>query len=215
MSRSLTSGSLAAALSKRVAPIILAQITFKDGVQYAWTGIGNLVWSGNTYTGIGTLGKIGPITEDTQVQAQGLQLELTGVPQSELNEALGQCQQGNTVNVYFGFLDSSGAIIADPYLAFSGRMDVPTIDEGAETATITLTAENRLVDLQRPRQRNFTHQDQITEFPSDTGFTFVPLLQQLNLVWGKGNNIPVTSSGGVFNNGSSADNFRWGRGFGG
>jgi hypothetical protein len=199
VARGLTAGIIAQLTQGRVYPIILAQITFKDGIQYAWTGIGNLVWSGNTYTGIGTLGKIGPITEDTQVQAQGLQLELTGVPQSELNEALGQCQQGNTVNVYFGFLDSSGAIIADPYLAFSGRMDVPTIDEGAETATITLTAENRLVDLQRPRQRNFTHQDQITEFPSDTGFTFVPLLQQLNLVWGKGNNIPSrTSAGGGF-----------------
>jgi hypothetical protein len=198
MSRSLTSGTLAQATAKSSFPIVLVQITFKDGIQYAWTGIGNLVWSGNTYTGVGQLGKIGPITEDTAVQAQGLQLELTGVPQNLLNEALGQCQQGNAVNVYFGFLDSSGNVIADPYLAFSGRMDVPTIDEGAETATITLTAENRLIDLQRVRQRNFTQQDQILDYPTDTGFTFVPLLQQLNLVWGKAQNVPLTVGGGSF-----------------
>jgi hypothetical protein len=203
MSRSLTSGTLAQATAKSSFPIVLVQITFKDGIQYAWTGIGNLVWSGNTYTGVGQLGKIGPITEDTAVQAQGLQLELTGVPQTLLNEALGQCQQGNAVNVYFGFLDASGNVIADPYLAFSGRMDVPTIDEGAETATITLTAENRLIDLQRVRQRNFTQQDQILDYPTDAGFTFVPLLQQLNLVWGKAQNVPLSMSGG---NGFSSGN---------
>src|SRR5438270_12468583 len=161
MSRALTSGTLAQALANHCAPIVLVQLTFTDGIQYAWTGIGNLVWNGNTYTGVGQLGKIGPITEDTAVQAQGLQLELTGVPQNLLNEALGHCAQGNAVLVYFGFLDASGNVIADPYLAFSGRMDVPTIDEGAETATITLTAENRLIDLQRVRVRNFTQQDQI------------------------------------------------------
>src|SRR5690242_16943102 len=136
MSRSLTSGALAQILAKQVSPIVLVDIAFKDGTVHCWTGIGNITWNLNTYTGVGQLGKIGPITEDTSVQAQGLELGLTGVPQNLLNEALGQCQQGNAVNVYIGFLDSSGNIIADPYLAFSGRMDVPTIDEGAETATI-------------------------------------------------------------------------------
>jgi hypothetical protein len=211
MSRGLTSGILAELPKGLVYPIILVQITFKDGIQYAWTGIGNLVWSGNTYTGVGQLGKIGPITEDTAVQAQGLQLELTGVPQNLLNEALGQCQQGNAVNVYFGFLDSSGNVIADPYLAFSGRMDIPTIDEGAETATITLTAENRLIDLQRPRQRNFTQSDQIRDFPADTGFQYVALLQQLNLTWGKAQNVPLKVSSGSGN--AAGGPFRFGRGF--
>lgn len=196
MSRSLTSGTAGQLTQKQVYPIVLVQLTFTDGITYAWTGIGNLVWNGNTYTGVGQLGKIGPITEDTAVQAQGLELTLTGVPQNLLNEALGHCAQGNAVLVYFGFLDASGNVIADPYLAFSGRMDVPTIDEGSDTATITLTAENRLIDLDRPRLRNFTEQDQILDYPTDTGFTFVPNLQQLNLIWGKGNSVPLTPAGG-------------------
>lgn len=196
MSRSLTSGTLSQLTNKQVYPIVLVDLTFKDGTIHIFTGLGTLSWNGNTYTGSGQLVKLGPIAEDTAVQAQGLEIQITGVPSNLLAEGLNQCAQGNPVNAYFGFLDASGNVIADPYLAFSGRMDVPTIDEGSETATITLTAENRLIDLDRPRLRNFTEQDQILDYPSDTGFTFVPNLQQLNLIWGKGSSVPLNMAGG-------------------
>lgn len=213
MSRSLTAGTSGQLTQKQVYPIVLVDLTFKDGVLHFFTGYGSLSWNGNTYTGGGQMVHLGPIAEDTAVQAQGFEIKITGVPANLLSEGLNQCAQGNAVNVYFGFLDASANIITDPYLAFSGRMDVPTIEEGSDTATITITAENRLIDLDRPRLRTFTTADQITEFPTDTGFNFVPQLQELNLTWGKAQNIPLTvggpgGGGGAFAGGGPGGNGR-------
>ena len=59
------------------------------------------------------------------------------------------------------------------------------IDEGAETASITLNVENRLIVFDRPKERRFTHEDQQNRFAGDLGFEFVPDLQDKEIIWGK------------------------------
>jgi hypothetical protein len=63
-------------------------------------------------------------------------------------------------------------------------MDVMTIDETGETCSITLTAENRLIDLERPRVRRYTSEDQKSLHPNDKGFDFVNSLQEAEIKWG-------------------------------
>jgi hypothetical protein len=60
-----------------------------------------------------------------------------------------------------------------------------TIDEGPETATIAVGAESRLIDLQRPRVRRYTHESQKSRFPNDKGFEFVNDLQDKKFAWGR------------------------------
>ena len=61
-----------------------------------------------------------------------------------------------------------------------------TIDEGAETSTITTSVESRLVDLERPRSRRYTAENQKQRFSGDKAFDFVESLQNLRLQWGGG-----------------------------
>lgn len=75
-------------------------------------------------------------------------------------------------------------IIDTPYEFFNGRLDVPVIDEGAEASTISVNYESELVDLNKPRTRRYTPEDQKEFYPSDEGFDFVPLLQDKTVVWG-------------------------------
>src|SRR2546430_24288 len=91
-----------------------------------------------------------------------------------------------------------GVVVANPNNARSGRMDVCEITEAGETAVISITAESRLLDLTRSRERRYEKQDQLIDFPGDLGFDFVPSLQELSVVWGKATStsIPHTSSGG-------------------
>ena len=59
-----------------------------------------------------------------------------------------------------------------------------TISDGGDTATIKLTAESRLIDLDRSRERRFTSEDQKIEFPDDKGLEYVDDLQDKEIVWG-------------------------------
>jgi hypothetical protein len=64
-------------------------------------------------------------------------------------------------------------------------MDIMKIDEGPESATIVLSLENRLIALDRSKERRYTHEDQQLSFPGDKGFEFVPDLQDKEIIWGK------------------------------
>jgi hypothetical protein len=68
---------------------------------------------------------------------------------------------------------------------FSGYMDQMNIQEGAETSTIEITLENKLIDLERPRVARYTSQSQQQRFAGDEGFNFVEGLQDKEIVWGR------------------------------
>ena len=81
-------------------------------------------------------------------------------------------------------MDSDNAFI-DRVQLFKGRLDVMTIHESGGVASITVSAENILVGLERVRHRRFTHEDQQKQFPNDFGFQYVVSLQQKELTWGQ------------------------------
>ena len=151
-----------------------------------------------TYIGGGQLLSISPIEETVEVAARGVNLALNGINSSLVSVALTESYQGRTAQVYFGVI-SSGAVVSDPYLVFDGRMDVMTIEDAGETASISLSAESRLIDLERARVRRFTDNDQQNQFSGDTSLRFVASLQDKEIAWGSGkddNNFAVPSGFG-------------------
>lgn len=194
MSRNLTAGVITEITAKNLRPILLVQASFTSGVVYLWTGYGSLSWNGQTWTGGGNLLSISSLSETQDVIAQGMKFTLNGIPTSLLGKALTEVRQGAPVIVYQGFLTSADAVVSSPYEAWAGRMDTCQIDEGAETASISITAESRLMDLHRSRERRYTHDDQQIDFAGDKGFEFVPALQELNVTWG-GAGVPVAQPG--------------------
>ena len=63
-------------------------------------------------------------------------------------------------------------------------MDAIEIDEGPETSTLRVSAESRLVDLQRSRERRFTHEDQQIDFSGDLGLEYMARAQSTPYQWG-------------------------------
>lgn len=184
MSERLTTLS-AAETGKPVArPILLAEFDFASGASRAWSGLGTLAWDGKDWVGLGTFGEVSAIEETMELRATGAAFRLSGVPSELVATAMGEPIQGRTARLWLGFLDDTLALIEDPVLLFDGRMDTIEITDGGEAAVITLFAENRLRDLERPRTRRYTDQDQQAEFPGDRGFEFVPALQEVTINWG-------------------------------
>ena len=186
MSRSLTAGMQSALSADNVAPILLAKINTTGGDVRVWTGIGDLTFDSEVYVGIGTFGNITEIIEDADLGASGLTLSLSGIPSDMVSIAFSQIQHNRPATIWFGALDTTtGALIADPYQMFSGFTDVPVIEDNAITSVLKLTVENRMIDLNRPRTRRYTPEDQKIDFSDDEGFAFVAALQDKSIDWGK------------------------------
>lgn len=173
--------------SSIIRPVLFVKVHFDSadgGTQFFWNGLGFLDWNGDTYTGTGLLGTITPIAETVAKKAVGAKLTLSGIPSGNISLALDTNYQERLVEIYLGFFDSIMALIADPFLLYSGRIDIMEISEGGETASISVNVENRLIDLERPKVRYYTDEDQKNEFSGDKGLEFVvPLNDGREIVW--------------------------------
>jgi hypothetical protein len=194
MARDLTAGMSSAIVAPVVAPVFLFFADFPSGAVRAWTGFGNLTYDGDTYIGVGDFGGVERVDESTDLRANGCRFTLSGIPSSLLSAALADEYQGRACFLLLGVLDlSTGALIADPYQVFGGRMDVMTIEDGADTGIIGLDAENRLIDLFRSRETRYTDEEQRTLFAGDVGLEYVAGLQEKPINWGTAS--PVSAAG--------------------
>jgi hypothetical protein len=183
--RDLTSGMQAAIADKVVYPILFAFFDFESAPVRFWTGYGPFTWGGNTYVGSGDLGSIGEVEETTEIAAKGVTFTLSGIPTSLLALSLLDNYQNRACKLWLGACTADGTLIADPYMIFAGRMDVINMEEGGEMSNVTITAENRLVDLHRSRERRYTDADQRIDFADDEAFKFVNALQEKSILWGQ------------------------------
>ena len=158
--------------------------TFASGPVFLWTGNQSITWNGHTWLGIGTLGGISPISEGSTVEAKGMTVSLSGIDSTMLSNVLTEFLLGGACMIYVaGF--NGGAIIADPMVAFAGRMDAPSIDIDAKTAKISINCESRLLEMNVAVDRRYTADDQQRDWPGDLGFTFVNAIQEMNIYWGE------------------------------
>ena len=184
MSRDLTADFIAEITATGLAPIGLIKAYFDSGTLNLWLGIGDLVYGGDTYVGTGTILGISQIQETKTIQANGLQLTLSGLDSSVLNLAENEPYQGRSLELYIAVLDASGNVIADPYLMFEGFMDVMKIKDTARSITIDVTVENALISLERALETKYTPEDQKRDYPTDTFFDFIADIQNKEVIWG-------------------------------
>lgn len=184
MSRTLTT-AVSNALGGEVVPaLLLVDLDFDSGHLYVNNSAVTFNWSGHDWLGLANLGSVEAIAEHSGLEMSGVRLTLTGIPSEMVSIALGEHYQGRACVIHLAPLDSAYTVLADPVQVFSGRIDTMEISLG-DTASITLTAESRLTDWERPRVRRYTHEDQLAEHPADLGLEFVPQMAEKVLVWGR------------------------------
>jgi len=172
-----------------VRPLYAVELLF-DGSNALrlWTGYGDLTYDGETWTGAGSLLGVDFVQETADIAVKGAEISLTGINSEIVSLALSEPYQGRVCNVYFGLLDPDGGLTVaagDLTQIFSGYMDQMNISEQAETSTISLTVENRLIDLERARVARYTSAYQKSIYPNDLGLDFIEDLQDKQLTWGK------------------------------
>lgn len=184
MTRTLTPAVDTALAAGHVPLIVFVELDFPSQFLRLNNSAVNFAWNGHDWLGVGRLGSIDPIKEGAGLEANGLAFRISGVPLENIALALGTQYQGRSCRVWMAPLTAAHAVIPDPVLVFWGRLDTMDIELG-ETATITVTAESRLADWDRPRVRRYNAEDQHIDYPDDMGFEFVPGLVDKQIVWGK------------------------------
>ena len=191
MARDLSAAMAAAIAAGVVRPVIFYEGWFAtsgspspDALRL-WSGYGERTWDGKAWRGAGDLLGVAPVAETTDITAATFTVSLNGQNADLVDKAIAAARQGLAGRVWVGCFDATGALIVDPFLAFAGRLDVPEVDIG-ETVRVSVSYESRLIDLDRPRERRYTDEDQQSDYAGDLGFEYVPALQDPKIPWGSG-----------------------------
>lgn len=190
MSRDLTAEMITELLAATNRPVFFFEGQFQDGTLRYWTGTGPISWNGQTWEGNGLLQGVRLAAEVTHIEATGIEIHLAGVSQQVLALILISAQMGKPGRLYFGFLNTAGAVIANPYLLFEGKFDQAEITESYENPIVTLRYESRVIDIERGKEWRYTTESQKISLNTDRGFEYVPTIQDWKGFWGPKENKP-------------------------
>jgi hypothetical protein len=180
MSRTVPSAILTALAQPEVEPFYAVEIDLDSGPLRLWTGYGDRTIEGNTYTGGGTLMSIEGLEEVADLSAKNITLTLSGMPAEVISLALQEPYQRRKVRVLWGVRD-----VSDFVEVFSGSLNQMVIEDSAESGTISVTVDSKLVELERASNRRYTSESHKARYPSDTFFDFVAKIQDKQIVFGR------------------------------
>jgi hypothetical protein len=207
MTRDLSTNTLDNIEKDVVYPFFAVELKFDSNPVRVWTGQGLLTLEdGSEWVGSGQLLNISSIEETQEMSVRGATLTMSGIPSELLSLALSEPYQGRVCNIYFGTFSEKGNLLQQDGAfillqdgsrielqtgetgfneLFSGYMDQMNIEDGAESATIEMRVENKLVDLERARVARFTSGYQKSVYAGDLGLDFIEDLQDKEIVWGR------------------------------
>ena len=180
MSRTIDSGLLTALTGNLVNPYYAVELFFDSAPLRFWTGLGDRTIGGETYIGTGSLLSIAAAEEVGDLSAKGMVLTLTGLESSIISLALQEPYQRRKAKVYLGEQSVTPAVEI-----FSGFMDTMQISDEPETATVVLTIESKLVELERSRNWRYTDESHKARYSGDSFFSFVQDIQDQQVAWGR------------------------------
>ena len=159
-----------------------------------WTGNDDLVINSETYTGAGSLLSISNVEDTLDLKPTGISIALSGMDADVLNMALTENYQNRDISVFMGFLMGGSNDVAGVLKVFAGRMMSLDVTDDIDGAVVAVTAENRLIDLERPSNLRYTAESQKFVDSSDTSLNRVQQLQDKQIAWGQKQDITSTSS---------------------
>ena len=161
-----------------------------------WSGDYSLTINGETYLGVGTLLSISNIEDTLELKSSGLSVALAGMDATVLDLALTENYQNRFITVFLGYLSGGTDTTVGTMTLFKGRMQSMVINDNPNGSTISVDAENRLIDLQRPSNLRYTKESQQFIDSTDTCFNRVQSLQDKEIIWGRSSSNTGGGGGG-------------------
>ncbi len=177
----------------KVIPLFLVEIVWKEGVTRAHSALGDIVFNGQVFRGLGEFGKVSVIKQGTGSSPSRLNLTLSSFDDSVRGEALSARYVGQPVKVWLAALDNDYRIEASQEI-WRGAISDGGVVVG-ENNKITLTVSNRLEDWDKARADRYTDESQQARHAGDRFFIYVPVMAEYPIYWGSDKaSIPLKDS---------------------
>jgi hypothetical protein len=187
MARGLSSAVKTELATGNISPILLVYIGFATPLYLTNSGFpltSSVSGSSQTYTASGHLKGISNTTETNKPTKNSLSISLSAVDQTYVSVILNENVIGKEVKIWKGYLDSSNAIISDPFLLYYGTIDEYKINDSTSTATIVLNITSHWGNFDKQNGRTTTDNSQQRFFSGDKGMEFASLTVR-DLRWGR------------------------------
>jgi len=186
MSRGISAGLLSALQATVLRPIFFVELEFTSSTLYLCTQSLNVSWNSQTWLGNGFIKEpLGDYQESNDGRAIGCRIVLDAYDAALTALLLTGLTQSKRGTVYFGALDSSGAVITDPERVFSGFFDSVEFNENGLSSEAVLRYEKEVLEFKRINEFRYTDQSQQALFSGDRGFEYASSVQDWSGFWGK------------------------------
>jgi hypothetical protein len=186
MARGLTTAVKNELATQNIKPVLLIEIGFPTPI-YITNNYFDLTSSvsgtSRTYTASGHLLSIDAVTETNTPTKNTLTIGLSGVDQTYISVVLNTSVTGDIVRIYQAYLDSSNAIIADPFLLYYGTIDDVKIQDSVTTASLTINVTSHWGAFDKISGRTTANNSQKRFFSSDEGMSYSAVTIQ-DIEWG-------------------------------
>jgi len=175
MTRALTTAVKNEIATNDIRPIHLITIGFATPVNItdcSFDLTSSVSGSSVTYSASDFILGISNDTEQTELSKSSLNLSLSGADQTFISTVLNENITNDTVDIYRGFLDSSNALISDPFLFYKGQIEGFSIAENDTASTINLSIVSHWADFEKKNGRKTNNTSQQRYFSTDVGMDF-------------------------------------------
>lgn len=154
-------------------PVVLTYVDWPSGAVRVHTGVGDITFNSQTWSGLGKYGRIELPDESLSLANNSARLTIAGTLTSLLGE-LGANPRNKTVEVYFGCVTepSGNTLVGTPFKIFSGYVDSVEFNLNKQESGDLNSEVSVMVGTGPPARAgaNITHsaEDQIKKYPGDT-----------------------------------------------
>ena len=187
MSRSLTTAIKNALATNEIRPFHLLTIGFSTPVNFtdcSFPLTSSISGSSVTYTSSDFIIGVSDFTEEIDVTKSSLTISLSGADQTFISTVLNENVTNDEVTIFRGLLDSSNAIIADPFLLYKGNIENFAINENTKSSVVNLSVVSHWADFEKKNGRKTNNTAQQRFFSTDVGMDFSSQTV-LDIKWGR------------------------------
>ena len=187
MTRSLTTAVKNELATNDIRPVHLITIGFGTPVNItdcSFPLTSSVSGSSVTYSASDFILGISNHTEQTDITKSSVSISLSGADQTFISVVLNENVINDSVDIFRGFLDDYNALISDPFLLYSCKIDSFDISETENDSQVNLSIVSNWADFEKKNGRKTNNTSQQRFFSGDVGMDFASQTVQ-DIKWGR------------------------------